>query len=112
MFESFARVKGKDVSLGTSTTEYLSEKKLKAKLKSDLSASGFIEKEGKKLRAKKYTGYDFRVSKVDPWRLVQKAGGRFGGSSRLSTGSELWDIKTRAKSSPKKRKKRKSNWLS
>jgi len=57
---------------------------LTKKLKGTIAASGFIEKGGKRINVKELgiTNGEFRVSKLSPYRLVQKK------SKRLSTGSE------------------------
>ncbi|GBE19306.1 hypothetical protein BMS3Abin17_00029 [archaeon BMS3Abin17] len=100
MFEVFAREKGEDVLIGEAKTEFLAGKLLKQKLRSDLSASGFIARDGEKLKARKFTSFDFGVSKIDPFRYVQKRG------YRLSSGSEIFKIQR-----AKKSKSKKTNWL-
>lgn len=95
LFGVYKRVKGKDVLVGEEKTKFLAEKKLAKELKIDLSASGFIEKEGKKVKADLFDS-QFRASKVDPFRVVQKR------SFRLGTGAEIFKIQKAKKSKSKK----------
>ena len=79
-FEVFARIEGQDVSIGKATTKAKAKKILIKKLKKTLAASGFIEEAGRKLSVKE-TGLidgEFRGSRLDIFRIVQKKGRRLG----------------------------------
>lgn len=87
-FEAFARVGGVDISIGKAKTLKKAAKKLSKKLKGTLSASGFIEEDGRKISARD-TGLidgDFRVSVLDTRRVVQRQ------SRRLGSGQETSEI--------------------
>jgi hypothetical protein len=88
-FKVFRRIKGKDVEIETAPTEFLAVEKLKKGLKTDLSASGYIEqfKTKERIPLKKFTGGEFRLAKRDPTRLVQRRG------FRLGTKQETYQIK-------------------
>jgi len=79
-FDVFARRGGKDILIGKARTEKEAVKKLTKKLKKSIAASGFIEVGGKKIDVNDLglTGKEFRVSKIDPFRLVQRKGKRLG----------------------------------
>ena len=79
-FEIFARKEGQDISIGKVKTEKEAVKILAKKLKTTIAASGFIEKSGQKISVKELGigGKEFRISKIDPYRLVQKKGKRLG----------------------------------
>lgn len=87
-FESFGRVKGKDVLLGTFKTKSQAENKLKGFLKGTLGAGGFIERKGERLDFGELEGFgsEFRPGKRDTTRVIQKR------SFRLGTQSERFSI--------------------
>jgi len=79
-FEIFARVKGKDVSIGKAKTKEKAKELLSKRLKKTIAASGFIEESGRKLSAMEtgLTDGEFRTSKLDVFRIVQKKEKRLG----------------------------------
>jgi hypothetical protein len=99
-FEVFKKVKGRLFKIGEEETPYLAGRTLKRSLLSDISASGEVvsKRTGERVRATEL-GIDttFRVSKVSPFRLVQREG------KRLSTRGEILGIQ--------QGKRRKSKWL-
>ena len=74
MFEAFILKGGKEVSIGKGGKETL-VKKLSKKLKGELSASGFLTKGGKKIKATE-TGLlkdvEFRIGKRKEYLIVEK----------------------------------------
>ena len=103
-FEAFGRRYGKDISLGLFTTKRRAAKKLKQFLKGGLGASGFLEEKGEPVpigELKFSFGEEFRPSKKDPFRVVQKR------SFRLGTGGEIFEIQR-----AKRQKTKKVKWLS
>ncbi len=84
-FEIFVRKKGKDIRVGTAKTKPLARKKLKKRLDTTLRASGFItDNKGARLKPKVSPG--FRISKVDPFRIVERK------EKRLDTKTEVKSI--------------------
>ncbi|KKN14664.1 hypothetical protein LCGC14_0993950 [marine sediment metagenome] len=100
-FGIFVRKRGKDIKIGTRKTRPSARKFLKKRLTTTLRASGFIvDKTGKKIRPKVTKG--FRLSKIDPRRIVEKRG------RRLDTKSEVKAIQAaKLKSTPMIKLKRK-----
>lgn len=101
-FEIFARKAGKDIKVGKAKTEQEAFKLLKEKLKGTLRASGFVKKGGKKVRPPILLNGEFRKSKEDPLRVVQKK------TKRLGTFGETKEIQFFRKGK-KPRKKGKGN---
>ena len=87
-FDIFVRKAGKDIKIESKGTSKEAVKLLKKKLTGTIAASGFIEKGGKRISVKELgiTNGEFRVSKLDSFRVVQRKG------KRLSTGSETKQI--------------------
>lgn len=100
-YDVFVRKKGKDIKIGEKRTKKEAKSFLETNLDETLRASGFLEKGGKKVIPKSL-GADFRRSKKDPWRIIEKR------SKRLSSSSEISKIQKAKKSALKKPKKRKS----
>lgn len=101
VFDIFAKKKGQDILIGKAKTEKEAFGKLKGLLGTTLRASGFVAKGGKKVKPISF-GTDFRPSKKDPFRVVEKKG------KRLSTKSEVSEISLFKK---KKGKKNKFSWF-
>lgn len=97
----FTRTKGKDYLIGKNTVKKKAEKKLFDTMENTLRASGFIKKGNKKIRIKSF-GDDFRRSKTDPWRVVEKR------SSRIDTIGEKRELK---KSKKRKVKSAEDFWF-
>ena len=102
-FTAFVRKRGKDIKFKTFKTKKAARKGLKKQLSTTLRASGFItDVAGKKIKPKVTRG--FRISKIDPFRIVERR------RRRLDTGSEVRAIKEaklRAKPLIKLKRKRK-----
>ncbi len=100
-FGIFVRKRGRDIKIGTRPTKKGARKFLKKRLTTSLRASGFIkDRTGKKLRPKLTKG--FRISKTDPFRIVERR------SRRLDTKSEVKAIQAaKLKSTPMIKLKRK-----
>jgi hypothetical protein len=99
LFETFVKKKGKDISIGKFKTPREAKKALKTELLDTLRASGFIERAGEKVNVGLETfGSEFRKSKKEPYRIVQKASKRLGrvGETReiqmfkKSSGGKKW----------------------
>ncbi len=86
LFEIFTRKGGKDIKVAKAETEAEAFKKLKKKLKGTLRASGFVEKGGKKVSPPLFLNGEFRKSKVDPFRVVEKKAKRL---RKGTTGKEV-----------------------
>ncbi len=74
-FMVFGRRYGEDIELGTFKNQTKAESKLKKFLQETLGASGFVSTKGRKISPKEFglfSGEEFRLSKVDPLRIVQK----------------------------------------
>jgi len=73
LFKAIAKVFGKEKVIGVGTKQQ-AEKSLKEFLKKELSASGYLETGGKKVKAKELSliGEEFRKSKVSPFLVVEK----------------------------------------
>lgn len=86
-FTVFVRKGGKDVKYVTAKTKEEAVKSLTRKLKGTISASGFVESGGKKLSIGDLgiVNGEFRQSKVDPFRVVQKKGKRLSSKSETSS---------------------------
>jgi len=79
LFEAFITKSGKEVSIGKAKTQLGAEEILKTKIVSTLGAGGFLEKGGKKLKAtelKTFRTGEFRLSKVSPFKIIEKKGRR------------------------------------
>jgi hypothetical protein len=102
LFETFVRKAKEDVSIGEFTTLREAKIKLAQRLKRTLRASGFIERRGKKLKVTQLgkLGREFRPSKVEPFRVVQKRG------KRLSSLPEVKEIQFFKKKKGKKKSRR------
>ncbi len=70
LFGAFVRKGGEDISIGKFTTEKLAEKTLFKTLRTELRASGFISKGGKKIDVNLF-GTEFVRGKKDPFRIVE-----------------------------------------
>ncbi len=97
-FEIYRKTKGKPELIGIETEESRAFKKLKKGLKETLSASGWVEKAGKKIDVGGWVGGEFRKAKRSEVILVQKRG------LRLGTIREVFQIQ-------KARKKIKRRWM-
>jgi hypothetical protein len=85
-FDVFVKAFKKDVKVGTFGTQEAAEKFLKSKLKSTLRASGKIVKGGKAIdfgELKSLKTMEFRPSKVERGRVVQKREFRLGSKSEV-----------------------------
>ncbi len=92
-FEVFVKKFGKDVSIGKFRTLGKAKKSLKTELVDTLRASGFITKEGKKVKfGIEDFGSEFRKAKSDQFRIVQKSSKRLG---RKSETKEIQFFRTR-----------------
>ena len=87
-FKIFVRKMGEDFEIGERETRPEAIKALKKRLDRTLRASGFIKEGQRKLRFEELNAIEnqFRVSKKDPFRLVEKRG------RRLSTRPEVKEI--------------------
>jgi len=101
-FEVFVRKFEKDVSIGKFETQPEAKQALVKRLKTTIRASGFVERKGKKISPAQlgFFGFEFRASKTDPFRVVQKK------EKRLSGFGEVQEIQFFKKQ--KRRKKGKS----
>ena len=97
LFKIFARKEGKDIEIGKASTQQEAFNILKKKLTGTLRASGFVEKEGKKVSPLSLNG-DFRISKVDPFRIVEKKERRL---RKTTTGKEIQYFRGSGKSKKK-----------
>ncbi len=105
-FGIFVRKRGKDIRIGTRKTRPAARKFLKKRLTTTLRASGFItDKTGKKIRPKITKG--FRLSKIDPRRIVEKRGRRLDTRSEVKAIQKAKSRKPKLKSAPMIRMKRK-----
>lgn len=106
LFAVFTRKGGKDVEIGEFGTKTEAVKGLTRELKGTLRASGFIEEKrtGRKLGFGELDilGGEFRQSKIEPFRIVQRR------EKRLGTKSEVFSIKAARRS----KKRKPSSWLS
>lgn len=102
LFEIFRKTKGKPEFFAKARTEFEAFKKLKKGLKETLSASGWIEKAGQRLKIGDWGGGEFRPSKKSKDILVQKRG------FRLGTRGEVFQIQ-RARG--KKKRIKKMDWM-
>jgi len=84
-FKIFGKRFGKDIEIGKAPSQAKAEEKLTQFLKGTLGRSGFITKEGVRVKSR-LRGFEFRPSKVDPFRVVQKR--KFS----LGTGSEVGEL--------------------
>jgi len=97
-FEAFVTKAGKEVSIGTAETQEGAEKLLKGKLISTLSAGGFLTFGGEKIRAtklKSFGGGEFRLSKVSPFKIIEKKRRRL---RKSTTGKEIQVFRKGSKS--------------
>lgn len=79
IFEVFIRRKGEDTRIGTSKTEKQAANLLFGKLKGTLAASGFVTRKGfGRINLSDFFGSEFRPSKREPKRVVQRRGFRLG----------------------------------
>jgi len=102
LFKIYKKQKGKFYEFETAKTSEEAFAKLRNSLKSDTSASGYVKKGNKKIKAFEGISSNFRLGKNNPFLLVQKLGGRFGGRGRISTRAEKFSIQ---KAKDKKSKK-------
>ena len=103
LFEVFTRKGGKDVRVAKAKTEVEAFKKLKKKLKGSLRASGFVQKGKRKIAPPILLNGEFRRSKVDKFRIVEKKAKRL---RKTTTGKEIQLF--RAFGSTKKKSKKKT----
>lgn len=104
-FRTFLRRRGEDIEIGKFRTQRAAEKKLSKKLKETLGASGFIERAGEKIEfgeLETFGSLEFRQSKIDPFRVVQRRG------KRLARRPEVFEIQRARKGG----KSKAVNWLS
>lgn len=94
----FARKYGKDILVKKTKTKRKAKKGLFDELENTLRASGYIKKGNRKIKIADLSK-DFRYSKVDPFRVVEKV------KSRIDTKGEKRELK-RAKSKAKKTRKK------
>jgi len=74
-FEIFVTKGGKDILVGKEKTQAEAESLLRGTLRKTLRAGGFLTKKGKKLKArelKTFGGGEFRLSKVSPYKIIEK----------------------------------------
>lgn len=90
MFEVFGKRKGKDILLARKGTLGEAQFELKKFLVGTLGASGLVKQKGQPLKIN--LGTEFRIGKRDPFRIVQKKGGKEGGLGRLSSYGERKEI--------------------
>ena len=93
-FNVFVRRFGSDVKVGTFFTKRQAKERLKQRLLGTLGASGIVKQRGKKVRVN--LGGDFRASKVEALRVVQKRGKRL---SRRQETKEIQFFKTKKSNS-------------
>jgi len=82
LFKVFARKGGEDIQVGQARTSRQAFSLLRRKLKGGLRASGFVTKGSQKIKPLAFG--EFRLSKKDPYRLVQKKTARFGTKQETS----------------------------
>jgi len=101
LFEVFTRKGGEDIRIAKKGTVGAATKVLKSSLSKTLRASGFIKKGGSKIKVSSLKlGRTLRVSRVDPYRVVEKK------SKRIKRGGgEASEIQMFRKSGSKKKKK-------
>lgn len=95
LFEIFVKESGKDVSLGKVRTQAQAESILGGKIRSKLVASGFLEEGGVKLKTsqlKTFGSSEFRTSKKDPFRIVERKSRRL---RKGTTGKQIQAFKTK-----------------
>jgi hypothetical protein len=72
-FAVFVRKKGEDIEIGQFGTIKEAKSKLKSELTETLRASGFVTKKGKPVDLSRASfGMDFKPSKVDSFRIVER----------------------------------------
>lgn len=91
----FARKKGKDYLVGKKKTKKEARKLLFGELGNTLRASGFIKKGDKKIKVTDLSK-DFRYSKTDPFRVVEKK------HARINTPGERRELKASKKKTKQK----------
>ncbi len=85
-FEVFVKKKGQDVSIGKAKTVEEASRKLSKRLKKTIAASGFIEEDGRILSVQEtgLTNGEFRTSRLDFGRVVQRKTKRLGSKQETS----------------------------
>ncbi len=91
-YKSFARIAGEDVLIGTSETKKGAKKKLLGTLSKELRASGFVSVGGKKVKLGEL-GKNFRRSKVDSFRVVEKKDRRIKIASKSKESKTILSIR-------------------
>ena len=91
----FARKKGKDYLVGKKKTKKEARKLLFGELDNTLRASGFIKKGDKRIKVTDLSK-DFRYSKTDPFRVVEKK------HARINTPGERRELKASKKKTKQK----------
>lgn len=91
----FARKKGRDYLVGKKKTKKEARKLLFGELDNTLRASGFIKKGDKKIKVTDLSK-DFRYSKTDPFRVVEKK------HARINTPGERRELKASKKKTKQK----------
>lgn len=106
-FDIFIRRGGQDIRVATAPTEKQAAGNLAKLLKGSLAASGFVQTgKGQKVNVLDNLGWEFRPSKREPSRVVQRK------QFRLGTGSEIFEIQAARRNTPKRSKKnRRLNWF-
>lgn len=110
IFRIYKKIKGRETLIGQDSSEDSAFKDLKKSLRKDLSASGYIEENGRRVNVSNVIDKEFRASKVSPSTLVERKGGKEGGSGRLSTFSERKAIQSERRNKTKNKNKR-IGWL-
>jgi len=98
IFKVFARKEGVDVEIGKARTEEEAFSLLGKRLKSTLRASGFVERGGKKVKPISFDS-GFRISKVSPFRIVERKEKRL---RKKTTGKQIQTFR---------KSKRSKRWL-
>jgi hypothetical protein len=103
LFKVFAKKGEKDIVIAKAKTEAEAFEKLKKKLKGTLRASGYVEKGGKKIAPPILLNGEFRRSKRDEFRVVEKKAKRL---RKGTTGKEVQYFRAleSTKKKPKKNK--------
>ena len=100
-FEAFFRRNKKDISLGNFVDQPSAEKALRKNLRNTLSRSGFLTKDGEKIKTSELSLFgdiEFRPSKKNNFRIVERK--KFIGDSP----GEISELNFWKNKAPKKRK--------
>lgn len=97
LFEIFTTKGGEDILIGKEKTQLAAEKLLKGKLVGTLRAGGFLKKSGKKIKVTQlmtFGGEEFRPSKIDPYKIIEKKQKRL---RKRTTGKEVQMFRTKGR---------------